>query len=250
MKRISVELVPRDEETFRAQLASLQQQIKPWGIDVLNIPDHPHYELRSWEAVPLANMYVPAVMPHIRAMDIDLEKPLPMAAALREQKVHEVLVVEGDVPQDMSYKVYPTVTTDVIRKFREEMPEIRVYAGIDQYRGNMRQERYRIRRKLQAGAAGFFTQPFFDMRFLAMYADMMDGIEIFWGVSPIMSARSQSYWELKNNVVFPREFAPTLDWSIDFARRVLDFVGRTNDGLYLMPIKSNLMAYLSGVFTK
>ena len=88
------------------------------------------------------------------------------------------------------------------------------------------------------------------MRFLAMYADMMDGIEIFWGVSPIMSARSQSYWELKNNVVFPREFAPTLDWSIDFARRVLDFVGRTNDGLYLMPIKSNLMAYLSGVFTK
>ena len=107
MKRISVELVPRDEETFRAQLASLQQQIKPWGIDVLNIPDHPHYGLRSWEAVPLANMYVPAVMPHIRAMDIDLEKPLPMAAALREQKVHEVLVVEGDVPQDMSYKVYP-----------------------------------------------------------------------------------------------------------------------------------------------
>ena len=74
----------------------------------------------------------------------------------------------------------------------------------------MRQEEYRIRRKLQAGAVGFFTQPFFDMRFLEMYADMLSGLNIYWGVSPIMSARSQSYWELKNNVVFPHSFEPTI----------------------------------------
>lgn len=60
----------------------------------------------------------------------------------------------------MTHKVYPTITTDVIQKFHQEMPEVKVYAGIDQYRGSMRQELYRIHRKLQAGAVGFFTQPF------------------------------------------------------------------------------------------
>ena len=128
-----------------------------------------------------------------------------------------------------------------------EMPEVKVYAGIDQYRGSMRQEMYRIQRKLQAGAVGFFTQPFFDLRFMEMYADMLEGQNVYWGVSPVMSERSQSYWELKNNVVFPKGFEPTLDWSIDFSRKVLEFVEKRDANLYLMPIKSNLEAYLKGV---
>jgi methylenetetrahydrofolate reductase (NADPH) len=250
MKRISVELVPRDENIFRSQLQLLQDEIHDREIDVINIPDHPHYEIRSWQAAKLAKQHFAAVMPHIRAMDIDLAKPLPMAEALREDGIHEVLIIEGDAPQDMSYKVYPTETTDVIRKFREEMPEIRVYAGIDQYRSNMREELYRIRRKLQSGAVGFFTQPFFDMRLLEMYADMLSGIEMFWGVSPVMSTRSESYWELKNNVIFPRGFTPTLEWSIDFSRRVFDFAASHNNSIYMMPIKTNLLPYLQGVFAK
>jgi methylenetetrahydrofolate reductase (NADPH) len=183
-------------------------------------------------------------------MDINLDAPLPMADYLREHAIHEVLVIEGDPPQDMSHTVYPTVSTDVIRKFREEMPDVRVYAGIDQYRGSMRQELYRIRRKQQAGAAGFFTQPFFDMRYLEIYADMLEdmSLDIYWGVSPIMSSRSQSYWELKNNVVFPKNFAPTLEWSIDFSKRVWEFADQREDSIYLMPIKTNLLAYLKGVF--
>jgi methylenetetrahydrofolate reductase (NADPH) len=173
-----------------------------------------------------------------------------MAKYLIEHRIKEVLVVKGDPPQDMNHTVYPTVTTDVIRKFHEELPGIRVYAGIDQYRGSMRQEEYRIRRKLQAGAAGFFTQPFFDMRYVEMYAEMLDGLEVYWGVSPVMSARSQSYWEMKNNVVFPKGFEPTLDWNIDFSKRVLEFVRMCDASIYLMPIKTNLIAYLSGVFGK
>ena len=248
MKRISVELVPRNEADFRKQLAEVQQEIHERVIDVINVPDHPHYEVRSWQAVAAAKQYFPHVMPHIRAMDIDLTKPLPMARELQENDIHEVLVIEGDAPQDMSCKVYPTVTTDVIRKFREELPGIRVYAGIDQYRSNMRKEQYRIRRKLQAGAAGFFTQPFFDMRFLEIYADMLDGIEVFWGVSPVMSAMSRSYWELKNNVVFPKGFEPTLDWSIAFSREVFEFAQARESSIYFMPIKANLLPYLKGVF--
>lgn len=246
MKRVSVELVPRDEEALREELkivAPYQEQI-----DVINIPDLLRLPMRSWEGAAVAQETYAASMPHIRAMDIDLREELPMKDFLRAHDIREVLVIQGDPPQDMTHEVYPTTSTDVIRKFHEEMPEIRVYAGIDQYRSSMREELYRIRRKEQAGAAGFFTQPFYDLRYLAMYADMLEGLDAYWGVSPVMTKRSQSYWERKNNVVFPKSFEPTLDWSVDFTRRVMDLAEKNDASLYVMPIKTNLEAYLKGIF--
>ena len=245
MKRISVELVPRDEDALRQELALLGKfQDK---VDVINIPDLLRFPIRSWQGAAVAKEYFPASMPHIRAMDIDLDKELAMKDYLRAHDIREVLVIEGDPPQDMMHEVYPTNSVDVIWKFRKEMPEVKVYAGIDQYRGSMAQELYRIKRKLQAGAAGFFTQPFFDMRYLSVYADMLQGLEVYWGISPVMSARSQSYWERKNHVVFPHAFEPTLDWSIGFAKEVMDFAEREDANVYLMPIKTNLEAYLAVV---
>lgn len=245
MSRISVELIPRTEEGLTSDLDLVKSKIP--NIDIINIPDLLRFEIRSWQGAALAQNYYPAVMPHIRAIDINLDEPLPMRADLRRNGITEVLVIEGDPPQDMTHKFYPTVTTDVITKFRQEMPEVKVYAGIDQYRGSMRQEMYRIRRKLQAGAVGFFTQPFFDMRYLEIYADMLEGQNVYWGVTPVLSERSQSYWELKNNVIFPKSFAPTLEWSIEFSKKVKEFAINRGDNLYLMPIKSNLEEYLSGV---
>ena len=244
MKRIAVELVPRSEEGLREELKMLKEaRLK---VDRINIPDLLRCELRSWEGAAIAQEYYPA-LPHIRAMDVDLSQPLAMGPYIREHEIREVLVIEGDPPQDMTHTVYPTVTTDVIRKIREELPGVRVWAGIDQYRGSMQQELYNIRRKLQAGAVGFFTQPFFDMRFLEMYADMLDGLTVCWGVSPITSEKTQSYWERKNHVIFPKSFSPTLEWSIDFARKVLGFAQRNGDRIYFMPIKSNIEKYLSGI---
>ena len=63
-----------------------------------------------------------------------------------------------------------------------------------------------------------------------------------------MSERSVNYWETKNNVVFPKNFQPTLEWNINFSRRVLEFVEKKETNIYLMPIKTNLIAYLQGVF--
>ena len=246
MQRVSVELVPRDEATLREALALAQQYQEQ--IDVINIPDLLRLPLRSWEGAAIAQEQFPQVMPHIRAMDIDLDAELLMKAYLREHNIREVLVIQGDPPQDMSHVVYPTTSTDVIRKFHDEMPEVKVYAGIDQYRSSMAEERYRIRRKVQAGAAGFFTQPFYDLRFLEMYADMLDGLEVYWGVSPVMTQRSQSYWERKNHVVFPRSFEPTLDWSVELTREVMAFADKNDASLYVMPIKTNLAAYLAGIF--
>ena len=99
MKRISVELVPRDEDALRGELALLgkfQEQV-----DVINIPDLLRFPTRSWQGAAIAKEYFPESMPHIRAMDIDLDKELAMKDYLREHDIREVLVIEGDPPQDM-----------------------------------------------------------------------------------------------------------------------------------------------------
>lgn len=248
MPRISIELVPRGEAAIREELELLKNNFT--CIDLINVPELLRYELHSWEGAMVAKEFYRDAMPHIRAIDIDLDKPLPMAEYLVEHKISEVLVITGDPPQDMGRTIYPTVSTDVIRKFRDELPHIKVYAGLDQYRSSMRQEEYNIRRKIQAGAAGFFTQPFFDLRYLEIYAEILVGVEVYWGVSPVMSERSVNYWESKNNVIFPKAFQPTLEWNIDFARQALDFVKKQDANIYLMPIKTNLLPYLTGAFAK
>lgn len=247
MKTVSLELVPREENALREELTLVKKYSD--RINVINIPDLLRLPLRSWEGAAIAKEFFPRVIPHIRAMDIDLSQPLPMREFLRQHDITEVLVVEGDPPQDMHHAVYPTVTTDVIAKFRAEMPEVTVYAGIDQYRSSMRHEFIRVQRKKQAGAVGFFTQPFFDVRLMAIYADMLAGLNVYWGVSPVTSPMSKCYWERKNNAVFPQNFTPTLEWSNNFAKQAADFAEQNNGNIYFMPIKVDLQTYLSGVLS-
>ena len=113
-------------------------------VDFINIPDLLSCDTRSWDGANIAKAYFDDVVPHLRAMDFDFTKDLPIKDKLREYNIKEVLVIEGDPPQSMLYQVYPTISTDIIKKFSEEMPEITVYAGIDQYRSSMKEEEYRI----------------------------------------------------------------------------------------------------------
>ena len=55
--------------------------------------------------------------------------------------------------------------------------------------------------------------------------------------------------EIPNDITgsTPASFEPTLDWSIGFAKEVMDFAEREDANVYLMPIKTNLEAYLEGV---
>ena len=86
------------------------------------------------------------------------------------------------------------------------------------------------------------------MRFLEMYADLLDGHEIYWGVSPVLSNRSRGYWERKDKAVFPKSFKPTMDWNIDFAKKVIDFIKTSSGGLYFMPITIDIAELLPKVF--
>ena len=244
MGRIAVEIIPHDEAGLQRDIDIIKKYPQ---VDCVNIPDLMSFELRPWQAAKVTQPALPTI-PHVRAMDIDLLKPLPMRDDFIKFGVKEVLIIAGDPPKDLTRTVYPTETIDVIRKFREELPEVKVYAGVDQYRSGIREELYRVERKAQAGAAGFFTQPFFDMRFLEMYADLLDGREVYWGVSPVLSNRSKSYWEIKDKAVFPKSFEPTMAWNIDFAKQVIEFIKTSRGGLYFMPITIDIAELLPKVF--
>ncbi|QJW45906.1 methylenetetrahydrofolate reductase [bacterium BFN5] len=245
--RIAIELVPRDEASLLAELDLIKKHYQ--AVDTINIPDLLRYDIRSWEGCIHAQSDYKFVIPHIRAIDINLDKPLPMADFLREHHINEVLVITGDPPQDMRWKIYPTTSLDVIRKFKQELPEIKVYAGIDQYRDSMRKEADYIKRKIQAGADGFFTQPFFDLRLMEIYSEILAGQEVYWGVSPVTSEKSLNYWETKNNVVFPAAFQPNLAWNIAFAQQALAFTKQTQTNIYFMPIRTDIHKYLQGIFS-
>lgn len=246
MTRVSIELVPRDTECLLSELEILKNSFSE--VDTINIPDLSRYEIRSWEGCGIAKTYYSARIPHIRAIDVNMNEPLPMADYIMEHNISEVLVVTGDPPQDMSRKIYPSTCVEIIRKFKQELPMVKVYAGIDQYRHSIKKEIEYAKRKIYAGADGFFTQPFFDVRYLEIYAELLLDTEVFWGVSPVGSERSVSYWEAKNNVVFPADFKPTLEWNLQFARQTLRFARESQSNIYFMPIKTNVHEYLQGVF--
>lgn len=245
MTRISVELVPRDEQFLREQLELARSLFSK--VDTINIPDLLQFEMRSWTACAIAQGYYPNVVPHIRAMDIDVCKPLPMSEFFLERGFTEALIISGDLPHTFARKVYPTTSLDIIKKFKRELPQIKVYAATDPYRDSLRREHDYIKSKIDAGANGFFTQPFYDFRYMDIYAHILEGVEVFWGISPVLNLRSKSYWETKNNVIFPKDFQPTLEWNREFAERALQFVADTGSSVYYMPIRTGLEKYLKGI---
>lgn len=246
MNRIAVELVPRDEQSLDIELSLIKSKF-PF-VKTINFPDLLRFDIRSWEGCKIAQKYFKDVIPHIRAIDIKLTDELPMKNFLIDNQIDQVLVVTGDLPQDMTKKIYPSTSLDIIKKFKKEMPWVKVYAAVDPYRKSIREELEYIRRKLDAGADGFFTQPFFDLRLMEIYADLLEDSEVFWGISPVTGEKSVNYWETKNNVVFPKEFAPTLEWNVDFAKRALAFTEKQKDNIYFMPIRIKLEEYLLALF--
>ena len=242
--RISVELVPRSRSGLSTELA----QVRELGsVETVNIPDLLRFSVRSWQGCGLARGYVRQAIPHIRAIDIDPRKPLHMAAALDEYGVSEVLVIEGDPPADMGHQTYDVTSLEIIRKFRRELPHVAVWAGLDPYRQSFARERDYAEAKLEAGACGLFTQPFFDVRMLELWAELLPTTEVFWGATTVTSPKSLSYWQNRNKAVFPRTFQPTLDWNRQFARELLAFARQAGGHAYFMPVRESVEAYLGGV---
>lgn len=244
--RVSIELVPRDLESLGAELQTVRDCLP--GVDTVNVPDLLRFKLRSWHGCAAARAHLPNTIPHIRAIDIDPRKPLPMADELLRGGIREVLIVAGDAPSDLRHRVYETTSLEIIRKFARELPELRVYAGLDPYRQGFTRERDYAQAKLEAGAVGFFTQPFFDLRLMDLYAELLPAeAEVFWGVTSVTTARTQGYWQTRNRAIFPRGFAPTLDWNRQLARQALDFARERGQHIYFMPLRASVRDYLEGI---
>jgi len=240
MSRIAVELVPRDEEVLRRD-AGVARALMP-SASVINVPDLTRYPVRSWEAASILRRDGFAdVVPHIRAIDIPPGGALPGAD---DPELREVLVIAGDPPVDPEARVYDNTSAEIIARYRREAPHLTVYAAFDPYRRAPYQELEDLARKRDAGAQGFFTQPLFDRRMLDLSMAWLEGDTVFWGVSPVIGPKSRAYWERVNHVVFPRDFDPSLEANIGFAREVLSAVRARGDSAYLMPLRVKLENYL------
>ena len=168
---------------------------------------------------------------------------LRLAARLPEYAIDEVIVIAGDRRGDGSAGFEPV---ELIAFLRDHARGMTVYAALDPYRYRNDSALARnVDDKLRAGARGFFTQPLFDLRDLERCAPHVRGTTTFWGLSPVVSPRSQRYWEDVNGVWFPSGFMPTLKWNHAFALRFLSEVADRGDNAYLMPIKVDIESYLS-----
>lgn len=244
--RVSVELIPRSDDALRDQLDEVAQLA---AVDTVNIPDLARFPLRSWDACGIACQRGLRAIPHLRAIDVDLRRKLPFLAALDTYGLDEVLVIAGDAPADMSHPVFDTSSEALIRRIKRDRPETTVYAALDPYRQGFAAERDYALRKLDAGADGLFTQPFFDLRLLGVWGDLLGAVDtrVFWGATSITSSRSARYWTTRNRAVLPAVFLPTLDHSREVAREVLTFARSRGDDVYFMPIRASSLAYLDGI---
>ncbi len=239
MTRISVELIPRDKNHI---LNNIKQVKEYFPIaDTINIPDLMRFTLRSWDAFQITFPFYTHSIPHIRAIDINPNLPLPGHDL---ENLQEILIIQGDPPSDFNKHTYPNTTESILRRYRKELPHIKLYAAFDPYRRSPKEELEHISSKEDAGACGFFTQPIFDEKMLELCMDWLHNKTVFWGLSPVIGPKSKSYWEVTNKVIFPHHFETSLQANINFAKRALQKVKEMNQNAYLMPLRVKLTSYL------
>ena len=246
---VSLEIVPRAISPLQkdAELCRFYP-----AINSINVPDLPRFSIRSWEgcaAVRAAGIDPNiTLIPHLRARDFSLNEPFPLTDFFRDQGIRRALVIAGDPEPGRSDDGFESSTIGLIKKIRAELPELEVYTAFDPYRTNIRFELDYLAAKEAAGAVGFMSQPFFDLRLLEIYAEFLEGKKVFWGTSPVLTKGNQRYWESRNRAVFPRSFRPDLAWNTSFARELMNFCLQNGFNLYFMPINLDLKTYLAGIW--
>lgn len=238
---VSVELVPRDVETLLVEAEVAAQYPK---VTHINIPDLMHRSgfrpLRSVEAIEVIKQRFGSrfvYVPHIRAY----------SEAFQADVSHEdiALVVGGDKPA--VYDSLGEITS--LARITRLAKKMHVMGALDPYRSSLEQELEYMKQKRQAGAKGFFTQPFFSLHHVRYWDSIIPkDVEVFYGISPVTTLGSVKYWQEKNHAVFSWSFTPTEAGQVRLARSILDFAEKKDRSVYLMPIRLPLAPYLKKVF--
>ncbi len=246
--RISVELIPRSVEALRRDVETVHEHLG--DVDTINVPDQAKFDLSSWDACTIAKetASVYSTIPHIRAQDLEPNRALPMLRAIERAEITEVLIVSGDPSADRPNEIPGVSTIEAIARIRRELPHAQVYAGLDPYRQSPQREVAYAEQKLEAGALGFFTQPFFDVSLMEAWASFLPpGVPIWWGTTTVISEASRRYWQRVNHAVFPHDFEVTLAWQRSYAQRALSFAREHHQHVYMMPISVDVHDYLGGL---
>ena len=242
--KISFEIVPRTEQAFDDQY-SFASTLGD-SISMINVPDIQRFDIRSWETGKKIDRSKHQFIPHFRATDFALDSG-EIFKIIEENQLEHVLLVSGDPPEGIKRAYHNTSVLDLIRVVKKRFPDITIHAGFDSHRHGVQDECVYVQRKIDAGASSFFSQPFYDLRMVEIYAEHMQGIETFMGISPITTLASMNYWEVKNKVKFSTAFEPSYDWNIDFSNKVINMARDMDFNIYFMPIKINLQDFFGKI---
>jgi len=238
--KISFEIVPRTEQAFKQQYDFVTTLDK--SISMINVPDIQRFDIRSWETAGKIDRTQYKFVPHFRATDFSIQAG-DIFRVIEEYQLDHVLLVSGDPPEGIKREFYNTNVLDLIRAVKQKYPDITIHAGFDPHRNGIQEECDYVQRKVDAGASSFFSQPFYDSRMIEIYAEHMQGIDTFIGLSPITTMASKNYWEIKNKVKFPSSFKPEIEWNIGFSNQVIAMAKQAGFNIYFMPIKIDLKKY-------
>ncbi|NQY74980.1 MAG: methylenetetrahydrofolate reductase [Candidatus Margulisbacteria bacterium] len=242
-----VEMVPRDIDALKKDAAEILNLFPE--VTGFNIPDVLRLENRSYDAVrSLLEIDIDAI-PHIRCIDHPIPKTLDIITSLVDVGLTSVLLISGDIPSSPSAETHPIKTTAVVEAVKSKLPNLNVYSALDPYRNSIQKELQYCQDKTNAGADGFFTQPFFDARLASIYLEQLSKSTVFVGLSPVTSPQSYAYWETKNHVVFPDTFEPNLAHNIQLGKHILGATDEHKQHSYFMPIKTEPIPYLTGIFS-
>ncbi len=238
--KFSFEIVPRTAQAFDQQYSFVSTLGET--ISMINVPDIQRFDIRSWETGAKIDRTKHSFIPHFRATDFSLQSG-DIFRIIEENQLDHVLLVSGDPPEGIKREFYHTNVLDLIRVVKQKYPEITIHAGFDPHRSGLQEECDYIQRKIEAGASSFFSQPFYDTRLIEIYAEHLQGVETFIGLSPITTMSSMNYWEIKNKVKFPASFKAEYQWNIDFSNKVIAMAKEVGFNIYFMPIKIDLDEY-------
>jgi len=241
--QIALELVPKS-------LSSLLEESKRHighfpKIHAINIPEIRSVEIKSFEASEhLLKNGVDAI-PHFRLIDRTLGDLESLIGKLIPLGLKQALLISGDPPLDTPGFVPSGIKApDAIKHIKTKFPQLKVYAGQDPYRQSFRKELDYCKQKLDAGADGFFTQPFFSEGLLNQWLEQLPETEMWIGLSPVTGQSSRNYWETVNQVVFPPNFKFGLEDNCIMGRRILTLIEAAKKDAYLMPITISAEKYL------
>jgi methylenetetrahydrofolate reductase (NADPH) len=244
--QIALELVAKSFDSF---LEDCNTHIKNFPkIAAINIPELRSVEIKSFEASRHLLKNGVAAIPHFRLIDRSLEDLENKIAELITLGLKQVLLISGDPPLDMQNFVPSGIKApQAIKHIKTKFPNLKVYAGQDSYRQSFKKELDYCKEKLDCGADGFFTQPFFSKGLLNQWLEQLHDTDIWVGLSPVTGSNSRNYWESVNQVVFPPNFEFTLEGNCSLARRILTTIESAGKNAYLMPITISADKYLHGL---